>query len=602
MKVVKYIFTLVLAFCAITSITNAQITVHWMGGGSSAAFQELGQAAFDAVNLAPTALTPGNGCLWSHSKTSSGGTPDITAADNRTGVGTLDRGDWFVAYDGASPGCAGGTPAANARIYAYLKLDSVVGDRCYFENDGTGTSGCVLGLANMTTNGTNVISTQPDVPGGIVLNSSIISALQAHPHFFVAGTDIRPEDAKFQVTRALTRCDTYLPRQFFNNDSYYLLGLGYQTANPNVGTTILGAASYGGGSFAVANFNITGFDPINTSAPVPAYSVSTIGAQPMIIALSPISDGNLAGIKDINSATLALFSQGVLGRTNDLLGVGTAEALQFLVREHMSGTYNTYEYSLPQSTQFHSGQESGACGASGVVSASGNPMLINSAAGNVPGAVRARVIGTGNGTAGNGTTGNLQFPVGGIPSLGYFFWSAGNAKPLTNVKYLLLNGIDPLLADNSYSHGGILPGSTGTYASALCTGGTCTDPGLSAVTFTGLNAGDYAIWSALRIVSPPGDPGTSDILTQLNTNVNGTQHDYIAPSAMNIWHSHFFINGEASAIPTPANGPTVGTTVLCAGGSAEQGGDAGGSTLLIINNKNFCADFASTQGKLNLTF
>jgi hypothetical protein len=185
--------------------------------------------------------------------------------------------------------------------------------------------------------------------------------------------------------------------------------------------------------------------------------------------------------------------------------------------------------------------------------------------------------------------------VGGVPTLGYFFWSAGNAKPLTNVKYLLLNGIDPLLADNSYSHGGILPGSGGAY-------GAFTDPGLGAVTFAGLNAGDYAIWSALRIVSPPSDPGTADILNQLNLNVNGTQHDYIAPSAMNIWHSHFFINGEASAIPFTANGPSVGTTVLCAGGSAEQGGDVGGSTLLVINNKNFCADFASTQGKLNLTF
>jgi hypothetical protein len=222
-------------------------------------------------------------------------------------------------------------------------------------------------------------------------------------------------------------------------------------------------------------------------------------------------------------------------------------------------------------------------------------MLLNSAAGVVPGAVRARVIGTGNGTAGNGTTGNLQFPVGGVPTLGYFFWSAGNAKPLSNVKYLLLNGIDPLLADNSYSHGGILPGSGGAY-------GAFTDPGLGAVTFAGLNAGDYAIWSALRIVAPPSDPGTSDILTQLNLNVNATQHDYIAPSSMNIWHSHFFINGEASAIPNPANGPSVGTTVLCAGGSAEQGGDAGGSTLLVINNKNFCSDFGSTQGKLNLTF
>ena len=595
MKLAKYMLILVLAFCATTSITNAQ-TVIWNGGGSSASFQELGQAAFDAVNLAPTALTPGNGCLWSHSKTSSGGTPDITAADNRTGIGTVDRGDWFVAYDGASAGCAGGTPAAGANIYAYMKLDSGLGVRCYFEVDSSGTPGCVLGLANMTTAGTNVIATQADVPGGIALNGTVISKLQASPHFFVAGTDIRPEDAKFQVIRALTPCNQYIPRQFFNTDSYYVLGLGYQTSNANLGAPVTGAAGYGGGSFNIVNFNITGTDPVNTSANVPAYAVSTIGAQPMIIGLSPISDGNLAGIKDITASTLALITQGVLGRTNDLLGVGSAEALQFLAREVVSGTYTTYEYSLPQSTQFHSGQETGNCSGATVGS---NPMLINSAAGVVPGAVRARVIGTGNGTAGNGTTGNLQVPVGGIPTIGYFFWSAGNAKPLTNVKYLMLNGIDPLLADNSYSHGGILPGSGGSYAGC---GGTCTDPGLGAVTFAGMNSGDYAIWSPLRIVAPPSDTGTANVLSQLNANVNGSQHDYIAPSNMNIWHSHFFINGLASAIPNPANGPTVGSTVLCAGGSAEQGGDVGGSTLLIINNRNFCHDFGSTQGKLNLTF
>jgi len=584
--------TLVFAFCAFTSIANAQVTVRWLGGGSSALFQELGSAAFDVDNLAPTALTPGNGCLWSHGKTTSGGTPDITALDNRTGVGTNDRGQIFVAYDGANPGCAGGTPAANARIYAYIQLDSVLGDRCYFEAEGA-TPGCSLTLTNMVgAPGTSAITTQPDVPAAIDLNPTVVSTLQAHPHFFVAGTDVRPEDAKFAVMRALSRCDQYMPRQFFNNDSYYLFGLGYQTVNPNVGTPIAGAAAYGGGSFAVVNFNLTGTDPISGFA-VPPYAVTTIGAQPIVVAVSPVTNSEVAAMTDITASTLSLFYEGVLGRTNDLLGTpGPAVPMQVLVREVMSGTYNTFEYSVPQSTQFHAGQDNGNCSGQTVAS---NPMLINSTGGNVPGAVRARVIGTGNGTATNGMTGNLQFPVGGVVSLGYFFWSEGNAKPLSNVKYLKVNGIDPLLANNDYTSGGILPGSGGAY-------GGHTDPGIAAVTFTGLNAGDYPIWSALRLVSPPGDPGTADIITQLNANVNPVQHDYIVPSSMHIWHSHFFINGEASAIPNPANGPSVGSTVLCTGGTAEQGGDVGGATLLVTNNFNFCHDFVSTQGKLNLTF
>ena len=599
MRVMKYILTLVLAFFAITSITNAQ-TVRWNGGGSSGLFQQLGQAAFDVVNLAPTALTAGNGCLWSHSKTSSGGTPDITASDNRPLVPTPERGDWFVAYDGASPGCVGGTPAAGARIYAYMNLDSVVGNRCFFENDGSGASGCVLGLANMTTNGTNVINTQADVPGGIPLNSSIITALTTFPanHFIIAGTDIRPEDAKFAIMRALSRCDQLMPRQYFNQDSYYLPGLGYQTGNPNVGTTVTGAAAYGGGSFNVVNFNLTGTDPINTTQNVPSYSVTLVGAQPIIVALAPLSDGNIAGATDIIGSTLAQFYNGTLGRLSDIMGTGPGdEAVQVLVREPLSGTFNTFEFGNPQSTQFHTSQEFGNCSGSTVAS---NPMAINSAAGLISGAARNRVIGTGTAsTCLKGMLGNLQCPVGGLASLGYFFWSEGNGKPLTNAKYLRVNGIDPLLGDNTYAHGGVIPGSGASYTGC---GGTCTDPGISAVTFAGINAGDYSIWSGLRLIAAPSDPGTADIITQLNLSVNPVQHDFITPNNLKVWHSHFFINGEASAIPFTANGATVGTTVLCSGGAVEEGGDVGGAILLIKNNADFCHDFGSTQGKLNLTF
>jgi len=80
---------------------------------------------------------------------------------------------------------------------------------------------------------------------------------------------------------------------------------------------------------------------------------------------------------------------------------------------------------------------------------------------------------------------------------------------------------------------------------------------------------------------------------------DATQHDYIPINSLNVWHSHFFINGQND--PLPSGGPIVGTQTLCAGASVEQGGDAGGSNLLIVNNANFCHDFGSTSGKLNLT-
>ena len=59
MKVMKYVFGLVIAFCAITGVSNAQNVL--IGGGSSALALELGQAAVvfeDSLTGANTA------CIW----------------------------------------------------------------------------------------------------------------------------------------------------------------------------------------------------------------------------------------------------------------------------------------------------------------------------------------------------------------------------------------------------------------------------------------------------------------------------------------------------------------------------------------------------------
>ena len=561
MKFAKYLLTLALAFCAFTSTSKAQ-TVAFLGGGSSALFQELGSA---------TQYVPGISCLWTHSKSTT--TPNIAFTDARTGVGLDEAGQIFIAWGPGSGTCA--APTGTYSIYAYVQLDSVVGDRCYFINDGAGT-GCVLKLTGAAgIAGSNLIG-GADIPSGVLLPTNVANAI-AGQHMFVAGTDIRPEDAQFAIQRALTRCDTYMPRQYFNNASYYLFGLGYQTGT-NVGTAIQGNASYGGGTFNVINFNITGTDPI-TGGAVPTYQVSTVGAQPIVVAMAPNTDSQVAAMTDITAGTLTMFYEGLLGRTTDLLGTpGPAEAVTVLVREPLSGTYNTFEYSIPQSTQFHAGQEYGNCNGSGQVLS--NPMALQNGGGVFGNAsLRVRAIGTGNVTKylGLATT----------PTLGYFFWSAGNAAGLTTVKYLKVNGIDPLL-DTAHSYNGALPGS-----------GATGDPGLNAVGFAGLNSGNYPIWSALRLVGPPGNAGVAAMITALG-NTNLVQHDYITPSTMNIWHSHFFLNGQND--PNPANGPSLGTQTLCAGGAAESGGDVGGSTLLLSNNADFCHDFGSTTGKLNLTF
>jgi hypothetical protein len=566
MKFAKYLLALAFAFCAFTGATKAQ-TVSFLGGGSSALFNELGSAS-QAI--------PGVSCLWSYAKTTSG-SPYFAFRDDRTGVNLDENGTIFIAWTGTGgSGCS--TVNSSTNIYIYISLDSVLGDRCYFINDGSGSTGCqfiATGLAGV--NGTSQVSGTPDNPAASPLPTGIISAIAPTTplHSFAAGTDIRPEDAKFATLRMFTPCNQLMPRQYFNQDSYYTFGLGYGSGN--VGTAVSGDPSFGGGSFNVVNFNITGNDPITGDA-VPGYAVNTVGAQPMIVAYAPSTDANVAATNDITGFTFALFYEGVLGRTSDFIGpTAAAEAVTTFVREPLSGTFNTTEFSIPNGTQYHAGQETGNCTSGGVVLS--NPMEINNGNGVFGTASqRVRVIGTGNMTK--------YLGLATSPTLGYFFWSAGNAKAAgSTVKYLKVNGVDPLLNPSANAYNGVLPGTGGTG-----------DPGLGAVTFTNLNAGDYAIWSPLRIVGPSGNAGVAAMITALGTL---TQHDFITPNNLTVWKSHFFINNET--IPNPANGATVGTNTLCSGGLPESGGDAGGANMLIVNNAHFCSDYGVTNGLLNKT-
>ena len=563
MKFIKCVVVVALALCATASVANAQVTgtIRFLGGGSSALFNELGSASQHIAGIS---------CVWT-----SGKTANIVARDARFTPNIDEQGNIWVAWGPGSGSCT--APAGSYDIYSYQQLDSVVGDRCFFENDGSGTPGCVQVFSvTAGTAGANKIPGLTDTAGGIP--QGVINSI-AGQHYFVSGTDVRPEDAKFAINRMLTPCNQLMPRQPFNQDSYYTSGLGYQTSNPNLGTAISGYSGAGGGSFNVANFNIIGTDPV-TSAAVRSYTTSTVGAQPIIVAVAPITDTTgIGAATDINGFTLTLFYQGVTARSDDLNGVTASNPVNVIVREPLSGTYNTFEYSIPNGTQYHATQEYGNCNSSGVVFQ--NPLHLQSANAQVN-AFRNRTIGTSNMVA------TLQ--AASTDTMGYFFWSAGNASGLTNVKYLKVNGIDPI--QNTYSNG-VLPGSGGTG-----------DPGLGAVTFANLNAGDYPIWSALRLVSEsPVPAGVSNMITALGV-IDSTQHDYIAPSNLQVWHSHFYINGIGLGTQE-SNGTTINTANdLCnpaSGAVAEIGGDAGGTNVLKQVNADFCADFNVGIGLVNKT-
>ena len=559
MKFMKYMLVLAVVVCSTASVSKAA-TIQFLGGGSSALFLELGQGA-------QSSAVTGTPCVWTQKSSAS-----VLARDDRTSPTTDEKGNIWITWSAGTGSCT--APAGAFNIYSYMQLDSVVGDKCYFMASTSGLNGCIQILTIAAgTAGANLLGTGfgPDT----AIPAAVISALN-NQRYFVIGTDIRPEDAKFASKRMFTTCGTTLTREPFGTSTYSTRGLGYQTSVTGVGTKVL--SEFSTKLFNVVDFNITGTDPI-TAKPVRGFTVTTIGAQPIIVAVSPVpvSGTGIGAATDISRETLAAFLDGTLGRSTDLQGPTSANAVTALLREPLSGTYNTMEYSIPNSVEFKTSQDANNC--NGTVVAS-NPMNIPSANGKVSGAARKRVIGTGEMVA--------ELQAAAKDSIGYYFWSAGNSSAFTstNGKYLAVDGVDPIR--DSYTNG-VLP---------TLSGATCTTTELACVTFKHLNAGDYPIWSALRLVSTSPTPVGVTNLVSAAQGLDSTRHDFVTLGNLKVWHSHFTISsiGVASA----ANGATINSpNDLCAGGSAEAGGDAGGATIQKQENLNFCADFSSVTGILN---
>jgi hypothetical protein len=583
MKVMKYVAVLAVALLALASASNAQ-NLQFLGGGSSALFLELGQAAVIAEGGAGVA------CVWSSNALA---TNDVAATDSRPTTADVQNGKVWVVWDkGTGADCQ--HPAGSFNVYTYLSVDSVIGDRCYFATDSTGTSGCVANYTPTQTEGNtaaNLLGTGftdsasnaacAGTNSPCIIPTTVTSFINGK-RWFVAGTDIRPEDAKFASFRALTSCTTTIFRSPFGGGLTTTSGLGYNVGGAQTGVGVPIQSFYSAPVFTVVDFNISGNDPFNTTRPVPAYTVNTVGAQPIVVAVAPAGGTGLGAATDINTFTLTLFYNGVLGRATDLIGpTANPSLLEVLVREPLSGTFNTFEYSVPNSNQFHTSQELANCnGGTGAPAA--NPMNLQSANGKVATA-RRRVLGTGE------MVSTLIAATTTDQRMGYFFWSVGNVGTgskftATNGKYLTVNGVDPL--QNTYSDG-VFPG---------------VDVGhpIANVTFKNLNSGDYPIWSALRLVSTSPTPAGVTTLISAAQTLNSTQNDFIPLSKLAVWHSHFAIpqvNVGAAALGATIN--TSGDLCGAAGALPELGGDAGGSNVLKVANADFCTDFSNTTGLIN---
>jgi hypothetical protein len=545
MKLAKYLFLglLVMPFAA---QLHAQTLVASVAG-SSALWLEAGQGAYAAL-----------GCVWTDKNT----TTNTYTTDVRTGAGSAqDFGKIWVAWTNTGS-CT--SPTAAAQVYAYISLDSGIGNRCLFavpkcklttiDTSGTAGSGA-LG------------SGFPDtaLPSGVLsaFNNSSIS---------VAATDILPLDALFATYQALSPCG-----QLSSGTQYDGYGRGTW---PGPGTQI--QAQDGSALFNVLGWEITGTDPFTGSAAAGQYTVTSVDAAPVLIF---VNTGNATGfgasnVTNIDRATLGLYFTNILVRTQDAVpqtfgGLTNANYAGITAwhRESLAGTYNVFDRAIPNSKELYRTQEQvcppvepmnfGRTIADGGTSTSSNNL---------------RAIGTGDEITQVQSTND---------SIGYAFWSAGNFKSATYgsgtagaLKYLTVDGVDPLCS--TYGCGGSageIPTATNTF--------------LSNVNLNNIANGSYGIWSELRFVSVTS-AGTTAATTLAgwaqseSTTPGGAQPDFITAPNLLVSRAHFSEAFVTDAY-TASQGPRVCGT---SSGAIEAGGDAGG----IVTSLQAGADYAVLKG------
>ncbi|MGA3129897.1 MAG: hypothetical protein ABSD59_03795 [Terracidiphilus sp.] len=561
-SILRIAFAIGLAAVASAASATAQ-TVVLDGLGSSAYFLQAGLGASysgGAIN-AP--------CVWSEKNGS------VVATDTSTGTSLTDSGNAWVAWTKGSDG----TCATAGSIYAYLQTDSVVGNRCLF-NSNLSTRECFI-----------TYPTTPASPAGLILGasevslpSSVVTALNSSTQLVnYAGTDIRPEDAEFAITRALTGCGTPVA-----TGSQYL-GLGYSN-----GGNILGYSGTGGSSFHVISFSL----------PSSAPNVTVVGATPIVVAVNDNSGTGFGAYSNISSQALANFLDGTYSYTGQVASSpsATGSAATVFLREPLSGTYNTMEYNVPNRVgppggSFATSQDVGLNQPSTQVNCPGSPLIAGSTTNPLfietpSGGSRQRAIGTGKELAAvvaNSTT------TGTGNSLGYSFWSAANFagfSGLTTAKYYTVDGFDPL------GTGGTIP---------------TTSTQLASVSLSTTANGTYPIWSLLRLVNvdPSVDNALADLASATDDFVSPSHPDFVAPSDMNVVRSHF----------TPPAGSGLPDSSLLANGdwqlndsnsncfNNESGGDVGGVIIgiylnslthspLSLNDNSYCTNTGNAGGQV----
>jgi len=583
-SILKVAFAACLAIAAGSVSAKAQ-TVELNGLGSSGLFLQLGLGANDSTGKIDAP------CVWSEN------TNTAYATDTNSGSTLTDKGSAWVAWTTGGGSCA--VPGTTSTVYAYLQTDSVVGNRCLY-NSNLSTRKCYITYPSGTPAPAGLILkggvTNCGTTGECDLPSSISTALNSSTLLVnYAGTDIRPEDAEFAITRALTNCGSLV------GSSTQYLGLGYSN-----GGTIDGATSTGGSSFNVINFTLPS-----------SYFVTPVGATPIVIAVNDSTGTGLSTYSNIASQNLADFLDGTYSYTHQVAAspVASGAAVTVYIREPLSGTYNTLEFNDPNRVgtlggsdptfatsqdvgynQFYNANNQVNC--TGITTSS--PWPVPSTTTKTPldnpldftttsGGSRQRAIGTGKELA--AVVANTS------NSLGYSFWStlnfAGFSTVTSSARYYQVDGIDPLYpTTSSYHNTGTIPTSSAE---------------LAAVSLATTGDGTYPLWSFLRLVNigTTANAYVTDLATSAQDYVGSTHPDFVPTADLLVVRSHFNPPSQSLTLSNGSGASFFGTNKATACSATETGGDVGGVVIglkssswtqspLTLADQTYCEDTSTT--------
>lgn len=534
MRLAKYLSIAALLVAPFAQQLNAQ-TLQANIAGSSAFWLEAGQGAYTLGNTTTT-------CAWTNSSA-----PGSYLLDSRplpSPYFTQDSGNLWVTWTAGSTGtCA--APSGDSQVWTYISVDAVVGVRCLFAQPQ-----CTLNTAaSPGDTGASLLPGIADTP----LPANVLNVFNGLP-VTIAATDILPVDAKFATYSTLADCG---PLSFGTQ----YVGLGYNTGVPAVMSAFFSSEYVN-----INDFNVYGFDPVNTASPIPPYTITPVGAIPVVIAMNtknPSGFGTPA-VTNLNRAELGMLFTTILNRTADAVkqpfaGTGaTYYGVSALIDTPMAGAYNIFERSIPNSKELYRTQDIANCDPYGVIN---NPLISTRKVGNTTGH-RYRVIGTAE------MVSELQTIQ---DSIGYALWSAENFAGVSNMKYVTVDGVDPV--QDTYSGGSIPQGAA-----------------LSNVTLSHVADGSYPIWNEERLISysggaPAAATLNSYVQAQISFGPGATHPDFVPDSQLGVFHSHFapvFVNFNATN--TAADGPNV----CGAGSNPEDGGDVGGLVLSLQAGGDFC--------------